>query len=248
MKRLFLAVMMLLLATSCSFVENILDRFDIEIGRPKSVRRNDVRAPRAVHMVYSCAFDGHLNMRATPSFNAKIVGKFRNGPQSANLLQDLGGWSKIEYNGIEGYVVSRYLQRTPTIPYTGRVGVSWLEGCWWPNYGYCIFNNGYWECGYNVSHARGYYIMQNNEVKLVTVCYKPDAYNGKWVKADPNDPNNITILKIDERARTLGGGSKMEFTPLDEEGCDDYPYIHSLSEFRQCGKSVAKEVSAYMRK
>lgn len=244
--------MLLLCATSCSFVEEILDRFDIEIGKPKSVRRNDVRTPRAVHMVYSYAFDGHLNMRATPSFNAKIVGKFRNGPQGANLLQDLGGWSKIEYNGIEGYVVSRYLQRTPTIPYTGRVGVNWIEGCWWQFYGYCIFNNGYWEKGYNFAFEKGYYVMQNNEVKLVTVLRLKDGdpWSNKWewtgARGLPNEKGEI--FKINERARTLGGGSKMEFTPLDEEGCDDYPYIHSLSEFRQYGKSVAKEVNAYMRK
>ncbi len=247
MKRLLLVVMLLLSATSCSFVENVLDKFDIEIGKPKTERRRVTRTPRVVNRVYSYAYEGHLNIRETPSFNARIIGKFRNGPEGGNLLQDLGGWSQVEVNGVVGYVVSRYLKRTPTIPYTGRVGLSWIEGCWWQFYGYCIFNNGYWEKGYNAAFEMGYYIMQNNEVKLVTVCYKPDAYKEEWVKADPNDPNNITILKIDECARTLGGGSKMTFVPRDDE-YDDYPFIHSLADFREHGKYVAKKVSAYMSK
>lgn len=239
--------MLLLFVTSCSFVENILDKLDIEIGKPKTERRNVVRTPRNVDMVYSCAYEGHLNIRAQPSFNAKIIGKFRNGPEGAYLLRNLGGWSQVEVNGVVGYVVSRYLQRTPTIPYTGRVGLNWIEGCWWPGSGYCIFNNGYWERGYNSASAMGYYIMQNNEVKLVEVCYRPDAYEDVWVKSNPNDPDNVTIFKINERAGTLGDAHKMEFTPPMED-FDDYPYIHSLAEFREHGKYVAKQVNTYMSK
>lgn len=250
MRKLLLLALVLVFATSCDFVKDKLRAY-LEVEDTKSVAEESVQPPVAQYreVVYSCAFEGHLNMRAQPSFKAKIVGKFRNGPHGAFRLKNLGGWSLVEVNGVVGYVVSRYLQHTPTIPYTGRVGLSWIEGCWWlPCSGYCIFNNGYWECGYNSAFAMGYYIMQNNEIKLVEVCHKPDAYREGWVKSNPNDPNNITILKINERACTLGEGSKMEFTPLDEGECDDYPFIHSLSEFREHGEYVAKQVRAYMSK
>lgn len=256
MKRLLLVVMLLLSVTSCSFVENILDKFDIEIGKPKTERRRVTRTPQVVNRVYSYAYEGHLNIRETPSFNARIIGKFRNGPEGGNLLQDLGGWSQVEVNGVVGYVVSRYLKRTPTIPYTGRVGLSWIEGVWYIptaerggwGFGFRIFNNGYWEYGYDYATQMGYYVMQNKEVKLVTVVeFSHDTYKWEWTGAKGLPNEEGWILSINERAGTLEGATKEDWPEYDLDECD-YPYAGSLAQFRSCGQEVAKEVSAYMSK
>jgi uncharacterized protein YgiM (DUF1202 family) len=248
MKRLLLVVMLLLSATSCSFVENILDKFDIEIGKPKTERRRVTRTPRVVNRVYSYAYEGHLNIRETPSFNARIIGKFRNGPEGGNLLQDLGGWSQVEVNGVVGYVVSRYLKRTPTIPYTGRVGPSWIEGLWAtddaPGWTLHIYNNGYWHSSYYHISNSGYYVMQNNEVKFVTVAKLDVEGKTTWTGAKGLPNEEGWILKINKQGDKLGEYRRL---PYEEPiyGDSDWP---TKEVHRSIGQEVAKEVSAYMSK
>ena len=249
MRKLLLLALVLVFATSCDFVKDKLRAY-LEIEDTKSVAEESVQPPVAQYreVVYSCAFEGHLNMRAQPSFSAKIVGKFRNGPHGAFRLKNLGGWSLVEVNGVVGYVVSRYLQHTPTIPYTGRVGLSWIEGVWLCEHhsGICIYNNGFWSAGYDYPSAMGYYVMQNNEVKLVTVIelnYDGPKWDWTGAKGLPNEKGGI--YKINERAGTLEGLTKNGYCPpYEHEGEFEY----SLATFREEGEYVAKQVRAYMSK
>ena len=97
--------------------------------------------------IYSCAFDGFVNMREKPSFSADKVGKFNNGPDGAILLEKLGDWVKIDASGTIGYVPTKYTQETPTIPYTGKASADWIEGVWSLNRAHVllVYNNGTWE-------------------------------------------------------------------------------------------------------
>lgn len=257
MRKLLLLALVLVFATSCDFVKDKLRAY-LEVEDTKSVAEESVPPPVAQYreVVYSCAFEGHLNMRAQPSFSAKIVGKFRNGPHGAFRLKNLGGWSLVEVNGVVGYVVSRYLQHTPTIPYTGRVGLSWIEGVWYIptaenggyGFGFRIFSNGYWEYGYDYATQMGYYVMQNKEVKLVTVIeFSHDTFKWEWTGAKGLPNEEGWILSINERAGTLEGATKEDWPEYDLDECD-YPYAGSLAQFRSCGQEVAKKVSAYMSK
>lgn len=123
----------------------------------------------AAPMVYSCGFDGFVNMREEASFNSNKVGVFRNGPDGAELLEDLGDWKKINVNGLVGYVPSVYVQDTPTIAYNGTATADWMQGAWYNDDGAFLFlyNNGTWVHGTNSASSYGVYLMQNNEVKFI---------------------------------------------------------------------------------
>lgn len=200
----------------------------------------------AQERVYSCAYDGFVNIRQQPTNQSAKLGQFRNGPDGATLLEDLGTWMKIcTADGITGYVLSRYVQYTPTVAYTGRVSANWVEGIWPVGFEISIYNNGYWETGNDWCFAKGYWIMQNNEVKLVTVLQLNDNY--QWVKVDTESSENIQILEIDEYAKTLGGVKK-SYLPSTYNGYREggYPGIYSLTELRAHGKSVGAEVRKAM--
>ena len=81
-----------------------------EIEEPE-IEEPEEEEPQAEEgKVYSFGFDGFTNMREGPSFSNKVIGKFMNGPDGATLLEDLGDWLQIEYNGIVGYVPSAFLR------------------------------------------------------------------------------------------------------------------------------------------
>ena len=80
--------------------------------------------------VYSCAFDGYVNMREAPSYQATKVGKFSNGSTGAELIQNLGEWMEIDNNGVRGFVPSRFVQDEPTVAYTGSATVNDITGMW----------------------------------------------------------------------------------------------------------------------
>ena len=67
--------------------------------------------------VYSNAYDGFVNIRQEPQSEAPILGVLRNGPEGAVLLGTEGEWTKIDCNGIVGYVYEKYVQDTPTEVY-----------------------------------------------------------------------------------------------------------------------------------
>ena len=120
--------------------------------------------------VYSCAYDGFVNMRDAASYSAAKIGEFRNGPEGAILLDEVGGWVKIDVNGLVGFVPSKYVREKPTVAYTGNITIDWLEGMWSSPGGYItnIFNNGTYEHGYDYPTERGKYIMQNKDEIVFT--------------------------------------------------------------------------------
>lgn len=110
--------------TSCKFFnmkKNRTETPDQEVVVP-------VLDPRPI--VYACAYDGFVNIRSAPNGNAGIIGKFRNGPQGAVWLGVDGYWTRIDYNGIVGYVLSQYVCGQPTVAVDERISMSWLEGMW----------------------------------------------------------------------------------------------------------------------
>ncbi|WP_428909887.1 SH3 domain-containing protein [Niallia sp. Krafla_26] len=52
--------------------------------------------------------DSYLNMRSNPSTTSKVVTKLKSGTE-VKVLSDEHGWSKIEADGKQGYVSSKYL-------------------------------------------------------------------------------------------------------------------------------------------
>ena len=54
---------------------------------------------------------GALNMRAEPSLSAKVLRQYPTGTWMT-VLEDQGEWSKVRVNGLEGYVMSKYLSDT----------------------------------------------------------------------------------------------------------------------------------------
>ena len=121
------------------------------------------------HKVYSNAYDGYINIRESPHSNAPVIGVFKNGPDGAILLSREGDWTKIEYNGIVGYVYTKYVQDVPTVAYTGTATIDQIAGVY-DNFGFSLFL--YFDGTYCIGGEasvleRGRYILQNNEVKLM---------------------------------------------------------------------------------
>ena len=54
---------------------------------------------------------GALNMRAEPSLSAQVLRQYPTGTWMT-VLEDMGEWSKVRVNGLEGYVMSKYLSDT----------------------------------------------------------------------------------------------------------------------------------------
>lgn len=201
--------------------------------------------------VYCCAYDGFVNMRKENSYKSPKIGKFYNGPEGATLLADLRDWIKIEVDGLIGFVPSKYVQRTPTIAYTGNVTVDWIEGHWDKGDGLLVFNNGYWEYWANnyFPFERGYYIMQNNEVKFITVC-SFNSENGNWEKWDCEE--NTEILQIDEVNNKLGLYQKNQFLTGKESSEELEEYGGSLvltkGKFKSEGKAAAECVEKFLHR
>lgn len=192
--------------------------------------------------IYANAYDGYVNIRKQPTNKSAKLGQFRNGPEGAILLEDLGKWVKIMVGGVTGYVLKQFTQRTPTIAYTGNVSADWIEGVYYyDGYAYTIYNNGYWQSGYNFHGLRGYYIMQKNEVKLVAEWqFVFDApWDDQWIKVDPNEEDAIMILQIDEQNGTLGGQTE-DLIWVDAAECIEYPSYENREELKADGRALAE--------
>ena len=208
--------------------------------------------------VYACAYDGYAALRSKPSSKAQKIGELRNGPKGAILLNDLGKWVKVNVDGTVGYVYSEYIQYTPTIPYTGDVELDWITGVWHSGFqSVVIFDNGYWEGLSGWIHSKGYYIMQNNEVKLVTVIARGAETNYKWVKADSkskawtqyvkdNGAEKETILKINSGKGMLDTFVKMPFLRNQEDG-DAENINYTKAYFKKAAKQTAREVQKFLK-
>lgn len=169
--------------------------------------------------VYACAYDAFVNIREAPKAKAPIVGVFKNGPEGAVLLGTEGEWTKIDCDGIVGYVFSKHVQDTPTVAYTGSATIDDIAGVYYTEgYGMYLWYDGTWESGYldedyyqldpslienmPTIYAEGQYILQNNEVNLCPTCV-----DGR------NDPADFIkqILPIDLAHHKLGEWKREPF-------------------------------------
>lgn len=258
MKKLFLLTIVISLLTSCSMIHRknkAKAEEPIEIEAESLVEQISEEINIDPNRVYSCAYDGFVNMREQPSFKAPKIGQFRNGPQGATLVEDLGEWVKINIGGLVGYVPSKFVQHTPTIAYTGNVSVDWLEAHWGVGDGLLVFNNGYWEYWANnyCPYIRGYYIMQNNEVKFTAVCWFNTGNDiCRWEKCDYESTDFIGTLQIDEMNGKLGEYEKIDFLTGKESKEELEEYGGSVEftkeEFRMEGRDAAKCVEEFLQR
>lgn len=157
--------------------------------------------------VYANAFDGFINIRETPEAKAPIIGTFKNGPQGAVLFDSEGEWTKIDCNGIVGYVLSKFVQDTPTEAVDEGITMDWLEG-WWKNdecKSILIFDNGgfmdyycmYMEGSYT---SKGSFKLQGSSLVL-----NIDVDFVRW----PEEPDPKTkTLTLDPIKKTIVGYKK----------------------------------------
>lgn len=192
-------------------------------------------------IVYAAGFDGYVNIRERASSSAKTLGKFRNGPEGAELVEDLGEWMKINAGGVEGYVASKYVQDTPTIEYTGSATASWLKGIWSNNGGYVlmIYDNGTWEWGYDYMVCYGTYIMQNNEVVFTTLWTEDSTQ-----KFDETLKIKKSSKKLESSGETYEKSEGFMTDVEMEEGYGGYGCI-TEKDFKAQGKALLKEIEQY---
>lgn len=189
------------------------------------------------YKVYSNAYDGYINIRESPHSNAPVIGVFKNGPDGAILLSREGDWTKIEYNGIVGYVYTKYVQDVPTVAYTGTATIDQIAGVY-DNFGFSLFL--YFDGTYCIGGEasvleRGRYILQNNEVKLMPL-YSDFSESEKQ------------ILPIDVANKKVGDYKKQPFLTESEISrakakygedwfgelyMDDYAFAGTLKDFKK---------------
>jgi hypothetical protein len=120
--------------------------------------------------VYSNSYDGYTNIRETPSLKGKIIGELRNGPDGAVLISKTEGWSKINCNGVEGYVYTKNLSTSPTEEVTISTDINWINGIWRNDneqYAYLIFSNGTFAIqSTSGTLAYGTYILKGNDIEF----------------------------------------------------------------------------------
>lgn len=190
----------------------------------------DYEVHSSKNLVYACAYDGYVNIRQTASSRAPIVGKFRNGPNGAEYLGEEGAWTYINCDGVVGYVYSKYVQRTPTVSYTGSASADWLEGIWYDcesTARYYFYNNGYYyyqpSCEGFDFEDYGRYVMQDNEVVLYLL-YEIYYFSSSYSEIRYGDGTPKCRLSIDVRSDKLGGMERLPWN-YDGGGRDDAYYV-----------------------
>ena len=118
-----------------------------------------------------------------------------------------------------------------------------------------VFDNGYWERGYDYAFERGYYVLERDSIKFVTVCRLKDSdpWADVWVYVTPNEEGAVQTMSYSEYfANGYGDISRLdepEEIVYDEYGeyeqVDDYPFCHTREEFAQFGRRVAEFVQRY---
>lgn len=78
--------------------------------------------------IYSNSYDGYLNVRERATVKSRVLGKFPNGPQGAELVRYEGNWVKVAVDGVVGFVSKAYTQNTPTAPVFNDA--NYVIGAW----------------------------------------------------------------------------------------------------------------------
>lgn len=252
MKRFLFFASVLVLMTSCDVLTDRLKSVLSILSRDaKSEETATPYVESDPNRVFSCGYDGFVNMRGWPSYKSRVIAQFRNGPEGAALIEHRGEWTKIDMGGTVGWVPTKYVWHTPTVAYTGNVDIDWVAGAWSDNhgYGYVLYSNGYWEYGYDYPVQQGYYIMQNNEVKIVTVtAFNHESCIWEWTGAIGSSNDSGGILEIDESTGKLGGLKKLPFVYVtyDEPEDAEWPFM-TKSVFKSRGKECAAQVAQYLQ-
>ena len=192
-------------------------------------------APASVEVgdyVYSCGFDGFVNVRQEPSFSAAKVAKFYNGERARVINEQGTDWKQIEIGSTTGWVPVKYIQTAPTLAYTGRVDADWIEGIWGHNGTVLmVFNNGTYLSGYDYETSHGVYIMQNNEIRFIPT----------WTEEGLEGFDEI--LEIKEHDNMLGDFSRTNYLTQQEKdeeiggfGC------LTKADFKSTGKQLLAQV------
>lgn len=178
--------------------------------------------------VYSCAFDG-TNIREQPASKSQVLGQFRNGPSGAVYLGENGDWSYINCNGITGYVLSKYINSSPTDTVTISGDISWLYGNWVESYPllYGIYDNGeYFIYSDSMNEGMifevGTFLLKGNQMILRSNKYF-DVDLIKWLEKE-----RTTVFTLDEKNKTIGDLKKKPFEPFNNE---EYAYEGDLMSY-----------------
>ena len=168
MKRLFFFATALLLFASCGQSGSTANK---ESQGAATIPVEEIIPEPTVPMVYSNAYDGFANIRYEPSSNGEIAGQLRNGPRGAEYLGVEGKWTKVNFEGCEGYVLSSLVQSTPTKPV--NVDPGFIAGAWRIDVGmgpcdYIVFTDGSYAyyhdsfCEGAISEAGKWHLEENS--------------------------------------------------------------------------------------
>lgn len=180
----------------------------------------------AASYVYCCAYDGFVNIRETPSMKGSVIGEFRNGPHGAVMLGEEGEWTKIDMDGVVGYVYTKYVSGEPTVAVDEGIDMKWLEGMWEISsryygddfllyYGLLIFNNGkYKEYSSDFCEgafvARGSYRLEGSRLIL----------KEEWNYVMEEASGKITKLDLNPARKAIDGYKKIRFLTNNEKEDD----------------------------
>lgn len=138
--------------------------------------------------VYSCSFDGFVNIRMAANSWSTILGRLDNGPEGAEFISQDGNWTLIKFKGITGYVLSSLIQHSATEKVTSGVTPAWVYGYWHDPTGsalpvgakiyidqagnYKILSRGAWVC-------TGKYYFKGNDVEFVVSTGGSISFSGR---------------------------------------------------------------------
>ena len=260
MKKLIYAVMLLLgmgMMVSCG--GNSQDKTEDKTNKNNETQVQQEAAPVEEEAepvdtrprVYANAFDGFVNIRETAQAKVPILGSLRNGPEGAVILGTEGEWTQVDCNGIVGYVLSKYVQDSPTIAVDEGIDMSWLEG-WWENnecQSLLIFDNGgfmEYSCMFNEGSTtkKGSFILQGSSLVLTVIA--------DYVNWPDNQFQNGITLSLDPTKKTIVGYQKQQFKTkelydyLNEIGSETYDDLYlTKKEFNNYKKHVFDKPTVY---
>lgn len=170
MKRLFFFAAVALLFASCG--QSAKNGREAQ-SESAEVPVEEIIPEPTVPMVYSKAYDGYANIRFEPNGKAEIVGVLRNGPRGAEFIGVEGKWTKVNFEGCEGYILSSLVQNSPTKPV--NVDPGFIAGAWRIETSmgpcdYVVFTDGtygYYHdsfCEGGISHAGKWHLEENSIV------------------------------------------------------------------------------------